>query len=714
MRRLSALFLFVALTRSAVAAPPERTHDITPADYASVNLISEIAVSPDGKQVAYCLGVWDAKLDARASELWVVDTDGKGKPKRLTEDNQTYRHLKWSADGKAIFALANRRKTGEKGPPQSTQVWKVALEGGDPTAITKLKGGVESFDYAPKADAVFYAIDATTEDADDFSALRKKFPKPEYSSGKRKVSEVFSLDLKDEKAKPEKVIAEKRYIREFAVTQDGKRIAMISAFDDSVVKSEGESRVDVWQSEPGAPASGGKVVTPPTDVYRAKAATTHAWLESLAWNPDGSRFAFCAIFDGYPTEVIIGELGGGKWETKRLSRKPNHPKDLEQQVRGYGSPLKWIDNMQVAWMTDRQGNVDLRITHLERGIVSTSLAGMYLGRDNEAVQYGDPELGGAYSGFDYATGSEEPVQVHGWAREFPVMELTTILPNGKTKVNILVDPNPHTKTWKLPAVYSAVWTAPDGSSVGGPLELPYGWKKGDKPLPLVVAIHGGPTTASYNDLRFDPHNGRLYFAAKGYAVLCPNYRGSTGYGDKFVTDLIGNENDIEVKDIIAGIQHLIKEGIADPDRIAVMGWSNGGYLTNCLITMKDPPVKIRAASSGGSIVDTISEWGFNDEPAYPLAFKKGLPWETPDIYKKTSPTYGLGNVKTPTLIHVGGEDPRCPPGHSRMLYRALSEYVKVPTELVVYPGEPHGLTKLSNRVAKMEWDLAWFEKYLKK
>ena len=162
-------------------------------------------------------------------------------------------------------------------------------------------------------------------------------------------------------------------------------------------------------------------------------------------------------------------------------------------------------------------------------------------------------------------------------------------------------------------------------------------------------------------------------------MLCPNYRGSTGYGDKFVTDLIGHENDIEVKDILAGIQHLIKEGIADPERIGVMGWSNGGYLTNCLITLKDPPIKFKAAQSGAGIVDTVAEWGFNDEPAYPRVFKKGLPWETPDIYRKTSPTYGLGNVKTPTLIHVGGNDERCPPGHSRMLYRALKEYLNVPT-----------------------------------
>jgi dipeptidyl aminopeptidase/acylaminoacyl peptidase len=197
-------------------------------------------------------------------------------------------------------------------------------------------------------------------------------------------------------------------------------------------------------------------------------------------------------------------------------------------------------------------------------------------------------------------------------------------------------------------------------------------------------------------------------------VLCPNYRGSTGYGDKFLADLIGNENDLDVKDIVAGIQHLVKVGIADPDRIAVMGWSNGGYLTNCLITMKDPQVKIRAASSGAGILDTVAEWGFNDEPAYPIVFKKGLPWEQPELYRKTSPSYGIGNVVTPTLIHVGGNDDRCPPGHSRMLYRALKEYRQVPTQLNVYPGQPHGLGKLSFRTAKMEWDLAWFDKYLKK
>ena len=648
------------------AAPPERTHDIVPADYASVNTITEIALSPDGKQVAYCLATWDKKTDKRTTDLWVVDTDGKSKPKQLTSDRSGDSHPKWSADGKSIYVLAKRG--GAKSKPQ---VWKVPLDG-KPEAVTTEKAGVVAYDYALKADTVFFTVDATATDKDDFSALREKFGKIEYGHGKRTVSEIYSLKKAGDE--PKKVVADNRYVREFVVTQDGKRIAMVSAIDDSVVKSEGESRVDVWED--------GKITTPPTDVYRAKAASPYAWLEGLAWNPAGTRFAFCSIFDAYPTEIIVGELKDGQWKTDRLDR----PRGVH--VRGYGTPLKWTANDALVGLGEQAGNIGLLTYNWPLAI------GTAADRSRNQVVYG----------MDVAPGSKTPVVLRSVPDGFP--ELFA----GITK---LTDLNPITVKWRMPSIEHVTWKAPDGTSVGGPLELPFGYD-GKRRLPLVVAIHGGPTTASYNDQRFDPHNGRLYFAAKGYAVLCPNYRGSTGNGDKFVTDLIGNENDIEVKDILAGIQHLIKEGIADPDRIAVMGWSNGGYLTNCLITLKNPSVKIKAASSGAGILDTVAEWGFNDEPAYPIVFKKGLPWEQPDVYKKTSPTYGLGNVTTPTLIHVGGNDDRCPPGHSRMLYRALKEYKKVPTELNVYPGQPHGLGTLSFRTAKMEWDLAWFEKYLKK
>jgi dipeptidyl aminopeptidase/acylaminoacyl peptidase len=271
----------------------------------------------------------------------------------------------------------------------------------------------------------------------------------------------------------------------------------------------------------------------------------------------------------------------------------------------------------------------------------------------------------------------------------------------------LTEANPQTTTWKLPKLSVVSWKAPDGTPVEGVLELPADHKEGQK-LPLIVEIHGGPTSATYFGLQYWIY-GRTLLPAKGYAVLSPNYRGSTGYGDKFLTDLLGRENDLDVKDILAGVDAMVQRGIADPERLGVMGWSNGGYLTNCIISTT---TRFKAASSGAGIVDTVMEWGANDEPAYSIALKKGFPWSAPENYRKASPTYALDKVRTPTLIHVGGADERCPPIHSRMLYRALKEYDKVPCELLVYPGEPHGLTKYKNRKAKMEWDLAWFDRYV--
>jgi len=682
-------FLLSLAVMLPAAAAQERTHVVTPADYFTLNTITEVAVSPDGQHVAYALATWDKAEDSRKTDVWVVAADGKVSPRRVTSDRANDRHLKWSADGDAIYCLGNRKRAAETKPPYdgTTQVWKVKLvpvlpdfkadlEGREPGAVTREAGGVTGFDYAAHADAVFFSKDRTQSDEDDFAKLRAAYDKVEYGTGVRKVSELHRLNLRTWAS--EKIADEKRYMRAFAVTRDGQRVAMVTAIDDTVIKSEGESRVDVWEA--------GKVVTPPTDAYRAKAASPHAWLENLAWSPDGAHFAFTAVHDAYPAELVIGSFKDQAWAVGRWPRNGTG-------LRGYGTPLRWHGNT-VYFISEEAGETDIRAYSPDR---PGQLGGGNILCGAGAVIYA----------FDMGPDNTRMAGVRGDAAGFPV--LVAGHPKGR---KVIADPNPHTRTWKLPTVKHVTWKAPDGTTVGGVLELPPTYQKGEV-LPLVVALHGGPTTSTKADLSFDPHNGRLYFATAGYAVLLPNYRGSTGYGDKFLKDLIGYENDLDVKDILAGVEQLKKDELIDPDRVACMGWSNGGYLTNCLITRKDSPIKFRAASSGAGILDTVAEWGFNDEPAYAMVFKKGLPWEQPDLYRKTSPTYGLGNVTTPTLIHVGGADERCPPGHSRMLHRALKEYRKVPTELVVYTGEPHGLSKMSNRRAKMEWDLAWFEKYMK-
>jgi dipeptidyl aminopeptidase/acylaminoacyl peptidase len=648
---------------------------VTPDDYFSLALVTELAVSPDGKYVAYPEARWHQPTDDRKADLWVVPTDGKGKPVRLTADRANDRHPRWAADGKSVYVLANRKREAEKTPPYdgTAQVWQVPLDGGDPRPITRVEGGVSGFDYAAKADELFYSVGATATDEDAFTKLRSAY-KAEYGHGTRKVSEVYRLDLDTWRA--EKVIAEKKYVRELAVTADGKRLAMVNAPDDTVIHSEGRSRVEVWDAE-------SKKVAPTDETWRATAGSAYPWLESLAWSPDGYRLAYCTIFDAYPTEVIVNQFKDGQWVGTRMKRREG------VHVRGYGSPLKWRDEQTLGYLGEQAGRV--------------AVYG-YGAETNDTL--GVPRKDGVVSAFDFGPApGVAAVTLEGGPSEFPDIYLRG--PEAKKLTSL----NPQAAGWKLPTVKHVTWKSADGVEVGGVLELPPDHKEGEK-LPLVVAIHGGPTTATKLELSFDPHNGRLYFAAKGYAVLLPNYRGSSGYGDKFMTQLIGRENDIEVKDILAGVQSLIEQGVADPERVAVMGWSNGGYLTNCLIALKDPPVMFKAASSGAGILDAEAQWGFNDEPAYMMVFKKGLPWEAPEAYQKASPTYGLGNVTTPTLIHVGGNDERCPPGHSRMLYRALKEYVKVPAELVVYPDQPHGLGTYSFRKGKMEWDLAWFDRYV--
>lgn len=657
------------------------THPVTPKDYSSIATITNVALSPDGKCIAYTDARWQVTTDDRKSDLWLISTAEAAAPQRLTFDRSNARSLKWSHDSKHIYFLANKKRESEKKAPYdgTTQVWRInPFAACEAQAVTSVEGGVTGYDLASKNGALFYSIDASETDQDAFTALRNQYAKLEYSHGKRQVSQIWKLDLTTWRS--EKVIDEKRYVREFSVSRDGKRVAVISAYDDSVIKSEGESRVDIWEN--------GKLTTPSTEPYRSKAHSPHAWLEDLAWSYDGNKLAFNAIFDGHPTELVIITSSESGWNTALMERPSN------VHVNGYGSHLKWHPKGDLHFVAEMEG----------RSFVLSSDPQILKSVDKDKL----PDR--VIYGFDLNDAGTLGAFVMGQSNQMGDLYLADFA-TGST-LRKLLEVNPQIKHWQLPKVRHINWKGNDGTTVGGILELPFDYQSGTK-LPLVVAMHGGPTTSSKASLEFDPHNGRVYFAARGYAVLLPNYRGSTGYGDKFLTDLLGKENEVEVNDIIAGVEHFIQEGIADPDRVGVMGWSNGGYLTNCLITRKNLPFKLKAASSGAGILDTVMEWGINDEPAYPKVLKKGMPWEVPDIYKITSPTYQLGNVTTPTLIHVGGNDVRCPPGHSRMLYRALKEFIHVPTELVVYPGEPHGLTKYSNRVAKMEWDLAWFDKYLK-
>lgn len=685
VRRQLCLVL-VLLAPAASPAQPQgapaakRAHDITLDDYFTLADIFHVALSPDGKHVAYTEGRWQQSTDDRKADLWVVSTDRGGKPRRLTADRANDRAPHWGADGRSVYFLGNRKREGEKRPPYDgkTQVWRVGLDGGEPAAVTRVEGGIEAFELDRRGRFLLYR---TSEEKvhGDFRALREKFRHLDYGHGVTKFSQVWKLDLDTWRA--EKLVDAGRVIREMALSPDGTKLAMITTPDEKVVSFEGRSRVDVHD------AATGKITTLPDKVWRADAPSPYGWLEHLAWAGHGKALAFNVIFDAYPAEVVVTEWGDAGPASFLLPRPDG------VHVKGYGSPLQW-----------RGKESDLCFLGEAKGRVRLYCAGD-LTKDRkpafELLTPGDVVV----ESFHFNEAGNHPAAVVGDPRHFA--DLYLLLGSGPGLQRRLTEVNPQAAAWKLPRLSVVSWQGARGDRVEGILELPPDHQPGQR-VPLVVEIHGGPTTASYYKLQYWIY-GRTLLPAKGYAVLCPNYRGSTGYGDKFLTDLVGNENDLDVQDILKGVDALVEKGIADPERLAVTGWSNGGYLTNCILTHT---TRFKAAVSGAGIVDAVMEFGSNDEPAYTIVFKRGFPWDSADRYHKASPTYALNKVRTPTLIHVGAKDERCPPGHSQMLYRALKEYVNVPTELIVYPDEGHGLMKYRNRRAKLEWDLAWLERYL--
>ena len=661
---------------SLLAESPERTHEITVEDYFTINLITDCAMSPDGQYVAYTELRWGQPDEPRSTDLWVVDTTTQ-RLQRLTFEPGNDDSPQWAPDSRHVYFVAKRNR-GEKRPPYdgSLQVWVITTHAGEPLPVTRIKGGIRQYQLAKDGRSLYYTKDGE-EVVEEWKDLRKRYGEVEFGDGPVKYTELWKLDL--ESWREEKLIAEKRVITEFRVADDASRIALITTPDDRLIMKEGWSRVDVYD------AKSKQISTLPDRLYRAEAPSPYGWFDHLAWSSDGTKLAWTVDFDGYPAEILVAQWTGTEPTVWRLKRPD------EVHVAGH---LHW-----------QPGTSDLYFSAEQR-----ARRRIHAIRDVQAGRQGEARVVTPWDvvtqSFSFSGDGKQLAFVQ--ADPQNAGDLLLLSAAASAAPTRLTHINPHIDTWKLPQMSLVTWKAPDGVEVEGVLELPPDYHVEQGPLPLVVEIHGGPTDATRFYLQYWIY-GRTLLPAKGYALLSPNYRGSTGYGDKFLTDLIGHENDSDVKDILAGVDTMIERGIADPNRLGVMGWSNGGFLTNAIITIT---ARFKAASTGAGVVDQLMQWGLEDTPGHVVNYMRGLPWERTEAYLKASAAYQLGKVTTPTLIHVGEKDTRVPAAHSRTLYRGLKEYVKVPTVLLVYPGAGHGLTVYNHRKAKMEWDLAWLDRYV--
>jgi len=268
----------------------------------------------------------------------------------------------------------------------------------------------------------------------------------------------------------------------------------------------------------------------------------------------------------------------------------------------------------------------------------------------------------------------------------------------------LTDVNPQVRELALGHQEEITWRSTDGVEVGGVLTLPVGYQQGQR-YPIVVQIHGGPSSAIVNSF----NAGIQVYAGAGYAVLRPNYRGSSGYGADF-ENINGNYFPQGYEDIMAGVDHLIAEGIADGDRMGAYGWSAGGHWSNWILVNTD---RFKAISSGAGASNWISMYAQTDGQRHRQEYFGGqLPYHDYDAYWDQSPLKYIANASTPTMIHVVKGDPRVPSPQSVELHMALRQ-LGVPTELFMYPGDTHGIPDARNQLVKAVAEMAWMDHYVR-
>ena len=617
-------------------------------------------LSPDGRFVTYMLSHADWNANRWAYHLWRQDTRG-GPPVQLTSggNGEAPGTTRWAPDGASLLFV------------RDGQIFLLPAEGGDPRPLTRHATNVSEPAWSPDGGTVYFvASDARTADERDRARRR---------------DDVFALD---ENVQP-------RHLWSVAVASGAERrltsgaLSVLSyrlSFDGSVIvlqrapsPLDDDKRLgEVWMMDSG----GGNARQ-----------LTHNDVEEgdPELSPDKTQILFIAETNDklepyYNSNLFVMSARGG---TPRLLL-PEFPYAIDQAAwapdgasilavanMGVHSEIIQIDVAARQWKPLTGGD------HFIPGWSVVPAAGRMVFQFDEPAQFGDVFTLAIPAG--RGAPASTPVRV---THRFDALD----------------------RTFALPREEKVSWKSDDGTTIEGLLFYPIDYVAGRR-YPLVVQMHSGPEESD----KFGAGPGLLqnYFpvlTANGYAVLRPNYRGSAGYGNVFYRDVVGSYFRHMHQDVLAGVDALIKQGVADPDRLVAMGWSAGGHLTNKLITVT---TRFKAASVGAGVANWTSMYAQSDRRAKRTVLFGGTPWQegAPIAnFWDNSPLKDVARAKTPTLFFVGENDVRVPLPQSVEMYRALKSH-GVPTHLYVAPREPHQWNELRHLIFKANTELAWFERY---
>ena len=664
MRRLSLVALLVAAP--AIAQSPSATkRPLRVADLYRLRNVSDPQISPDGAWVAYTVSTVDSAKDKNDTDVWMVSWDGTQNI-RLTSTPEGESSPRWSPDGRYL-AFVSGRQEGKGG-----QVWLLDRRGGEAQRITQIRGGVSEYQWSPDSKRLGLILDEETDSVLKKDTAEKKTPKPiviDRYQFKRDVSgylqtsrshlSTFDIDAK----KVDALTTGLDDDTALSWSSDGKWIAFVRTPTREPAEVE-NSDVYVIEARPGmAP----KRLTdfPGADGGR------------LSWSPDGKWIAFVRGDEPRFYAYNQNKLTIVRSDGSEPARVVSGSFDRAVGSLKFSADGKWV----YATTPDDRAQQLIRIRvpdgTVERVITGKRvIAGYNFGKDGKlALLVSTPER--APEVFAWDNGALRTL-THQNDSLFAQLQL------GMTE-----DFSSRGK---------------DGTEAHGLLVRPAAATAGAR-LPLILYIHGGPNSQDQYAFSFD----RELFAANGYAVLSVNYRGSTGRGSEYQKAIYADWGNKEVIDLLGAVDEAVKQGIADPNRLGIGGWSYGGILTDYTIATT---TRFAAAISGAGSALQLAMYGV-DQYVSQYETELGLPWKNPEAWIKVSyPFFHADRIKTPTLFMGGQSDFNVPIIGGEQMYQALRT-LGVPTQLVVYPSQYHGLTIPSYRVDRLQRYVAWYDRYLK-
>jgi dipeptidyl aminopeptidase/acylaminoacyl peptidase len=664
IRRLRVACLLLALLASPAFAQYQRAPTLD--DLLDLVQVSDARISPDGGQVLFTrseLKEW--KDNKRVATIWIADADGANQRQFLSSDKD--RRPQWSPDGRHVAFLSTRdQKEGDR--DATAQIWVIRADGGEAWKLTDHKGSIRTFQWGRDSARVFFLSEDAKSEAE--KAAEKAGDDVVYvdegpnGQKRERYTSLWWIGLSGDRTE-HKITREPLILGAFDPSPDGRRLA-VTVRPDNTRNGQYRTEVAVVDVASGDLRAITKNEAPESD---------------LRWSPDGRSLAYQApsdrVWDLAQEKIWVVAFDGDGLEPSGPARR------ISDQYTGTVGDYAWMpDGRSLIFSGTRNGRGGLYQLEIESGALRTIATGDWAaGMDSLSAD------GSVTAGVPTAPTTAGDVYLMNTA-------------DGRTRRVTTV--NPQAATLQFSQFRAITWKSRDGLEVEGLLWLPADYK-GGQPLPLVVSIHGGPAGVWTTSFRGVNH----LYTSLGWAVLEPNVRGSSSYGDAL---LRGNLKDIgggDYQDVITGVDALIAQGIADPARLALRGWSYGGILGGWTITQTN---RFKAASLGAMVSDWASEYamGFNHDIR--LWYIGGTPWENPEGYRRQSPYTHIAKVATPTILFHGEADTTDTIGQSMIFYQGLKDR-GVPVRFLRFPRQAHGFREPHHIRIRDAEEIAWLMKY---